>query len=80
MISTVLFDMNDVLCRYNREVRVARLTRAYLSGFAARLGGILTLAAWVDALLGRADAAPGSLGPRGRGRPAWRSAGGGAVR
>jgi hypothetical protein len=27
MISTVLFDINDVLCRYNREVRVARLAR-----------------------------------------------------
>lgn len=30
MISTVLFDMNDVLCRYDRSVRVARL--AELSG------------------------------------------------
>jgi glucose-1-phosphatase len=28
MISTVLFDMNDVLCRYDREVRVAHLARA----------------------------------------------------
>ena len=28
MISTVLFDMNDVLCRYDRELRVARLARA----------------------------------------------------
>jgi glucose-1-phosphatase len=28
MISTVLFDMNDVLCRYDREARVAHLARA----------------------------------------------------
>jgi glucose-1-phosphatase len=28
MISTVLFDMNDVLCRYDREVRVAHLASA----------------------------------------------------
>jgi glucose-1-phosphatase len=27
MISTVLFDMNDVLCRYDRAVRVSRLAR-----------------------------------------------------
>ena len=96
MISTILFDMNDVLCRYSREVRVARLARdcvrtpsfvedavwasgyedlgerramnidAYLSGFAERLGGTLTLNAWIGRLAGRAGAAPGSLGPRGR--------------
>ncbi len=28
MISIVLFDMNDVLCRYDREVRIAHLARA----------------------------------------------------
>jgi glucose-1-phosphatase len=28
MISTVLFDMNDVLCRYDREARIAQLARA----------------------------------------------------
>ena len=28
MISTVLFDMNDVLCGYDREVRIAHLARA----------------------------------------------------
>jgi glucose-1-phosphatase len=28
MISTVLFDMNDVLCRYDREARIAHLARA----------------------------------------------------
>ncbi len=28
MISTVLFDMNDVLCRYDRAIRVARLAEA----------------------------------------------------
>jgi glucose-1-phosphatase len=28
MISTVLFDMNDVLCRYDREARIAYLARA----------------------------------------------------
>ena len=27
MISTAIFDMNEVLCRYDREVRVARLAR-----------------------------------------------------
>jgi glucose-1-phosphatase len=28
MISTVLFDMNDVLCRYDRQARIAGLARA----------------------------------------------------
>lgn len=28
MVSTVLFDMNDVLCRYDRELRIAHLARA----------------------------------------------------
>ena len=28
MISTILFDMNDVLCRYDREARIGDLARA----------------------------------------------------
>jgi hypothetical protein len=28
MSSTVLFEMNDVLCRYGRDLRVARLARS----------------------------------------------------
>jgi len=92
MISTILFDMNNVLCRYSREVRVARLARdcartpsfvedavwasgyedlgdagamdidAYLSGFAERLGGTLTLDAWIGALRAALTPLPEALG------------------
>ena len=97
MISTVLFDMNDVLCRYDRagprrpsgaKRAASRLVRrgrdlgsgyedlgdpgameaeAYLAGFAERLGGGLTLDAWIDIAARRGRAAAkrrSSLRPR----------------
>ena len=91
MISTVLFDMNDVLCRYDREARIVQLARAsgkppafveaavwgsgyedlgdmgamdaegYLAGFAARLGGGLTLDGWRGALRAALTPVPEAL-------------------
>jgi glucose-1-phosphatase len=91
MISTILFDMNDVLCRYDREARIGGLARAcgktpsfveaaiwrsgyedlgdtgamdadgYLSRFAERLGGSLTLEAWSNALRAAVTPLPKAL-------------------